>query len=71
MSRNKLCDSPTLRFVAAKGLARSPGEAVQALGDGGFGGRVVPLFDAKQGVSHVGGAVMIEDMDVVESDVAV
>lgn len=32
---------------------------------------VVPLFDAKQGVSHVGGAVMIEDMDVVESDVAV
>jgi hypothetical protein len=32
---------------------------------------VVPLFDAKQGVSHVGGAVMIDDMDVVESDVAV
>lgn len=32
---------------------------------------VVPLFDASQGVSHVGGAVMIEDTDVVGSDAAV
>lgn len=29
---------------------------------------VVPLFDASETVSHVGGAVMIEDTDVVESD---
>lgn len=29
---------------------------------------VVPLFDASQTVSHVGGAVMIEDNDVVESN---
>jgi hypothetical protein len=32
---------------------------------------VVPLFDGSQNVSHVGGAVMIEDTDVVERDVAV
>lgn len=32
---------------------------------------VVPLFDASQGVSHVGGAVMIEDNDVVGNDAAV
>ena len=32
---------------------------------------VVPLFDAGQGVSHVGGAVMIEDTDVVGSDGAI
>jgi len=30
---------------------------------------VVPLFDATQSVAYVGGAVMIEDMDVVGTDV--
>jgi len=32
---------------------------------------VVPLFDAGQAVSHVGGAVIIEDNDVVGSDAAI
>ncbi|MGN6570473.1 MAG: hypothetical protein ACTHLO_03555 [Pseudolabrys sp.] len=32
---------------------------------------VVPLFDAGQAVSHVGGAVMIEDTDVVGSNAAI